>query len=354
MAAAEADNLSAVASPIDDDSKYGFQRPEMYQAALKGTVDGYDRHVFLCYKGPGAWPARVEDGADSLPKLFATAVKARKKDITVKTKVTVCGGGDGSGLEDGDVLVFPDMVIYRGLKESDVDGFVEDVIVRGETWSAGNKEEVTATYVFVCAHGSRDKRCGVCGPVLLDKLKEEIGTRGLSEQVITSPCSHIGGHKYAGNLIIYGPDPNGKVTGHWYGYVTPDDVPELLDSHIGKGEIIEKLWRGQMGVYEEGGKEDEKKLPNGKELKKEKKRKEEPTVVEKEAPSGCCQGANGVSCCRVESSEAKSKTDVNNKMFGKLSCWMGSLEQEDYLAAAAVIGALATVAVAYSFYRRSA
>lgn len=28
-----------------------------------------------------------------------------------------------------------------------------------------------------------------------------------------------------------------------YGYVTPDDVPELLDKHIGKGEIVERLWR---------------------------------------------------------------------------------------------------------------
>ncbi|CAM8999212.1 unnamed protein product [Rhodiola kirilowii] len=260
--------------------------------------------------------ARVEDEADSLPKVFAAAVKARRKDFLIKTKVTVCGGGDGSGLEDGDVLVFPDMVVYSGLKESDVEGFVEDVLVRGEPWSAGNKEEVTSTYVFVCARGSRDKRCGVCGPVLLEKLKEEIEARGLSEQVVTSPCSHIGGHRYAGNLIFYGTDPTGNVTGHWYGYVTPDDVAELLDTHIGKGEIIEKPWRGQMGTHE-GGQEVEQTLPNGKEKeKKEKKHKEEPKLIEKEAPSSCCQGVNGVSCCRDESPEVKSKT-VNNKVMAK-------------------------------------
>ncbi|KAJ0548229.1 putative thioredoxin-like ferredoxin, Thioredoxin-like superfamily [Helianthus annuus] len=33
-----------------------------------------------------------------------------------------------------------------------------------------------------------------------------------------------------------------------YGYVTPSDVPELLDNHIVKGEIIDRIWRGQMGV----------------------------------------------------------------------------------------------------------
>ncbi|KAL9659563.1 hypothetical protein QQ045_024370 [Rhodiola kirilowii] len=37
----------------------------------------------------------------------------------------------------------------RGLKESDVGGFVEDVTRRGELWSTGNKEEVAGTYMFV-------------------------------------------------------------------------------------------------------------------------------------------------------------------------------------------------------------
>ena len=28
-----------------------------------------------------------------------------------------------------------------------------------------------------------------------------------------------------------------------YGYVTPNDVPEFLDQHIAKGEVIQRLWR---------------------------------------------------------------------------------------------------------------
>lgn len=85
--ATEAENLSAVApsANTNDDSKYGFEREEMYKTALKGTVDAYDRHVFLAYKGPEAWPAKVESSKeDTLPKLFASAMKARKNDITVK------------------------------------------------------------------------------------------------------------------------------------------------------------------------------------------------------------------------------------------------------------------------------
>lgn len=30
---------------------------------------------------------------------------------------------------------------------------------------------------------------------------------------------------------------------HRYGYVAPEDVPQLLEQHIGKGEIVDWLWR---------------------------------------------------------------------------------------------------------------
>lgn len=103
----------------------------------------------------------------------------------------------------------------RDLKDSDVDGFVDDVLVSGKPWASGVQEVLTGSHVFVCAHGSRDKRCGVCGPVLIEKLKEGIQSRGLNDKVFVSACSHVGGHKYAGNLIIYSPNSEGKTMGHW-------------------------------------------------------------------------------------------------------------------------------------------
>ena len=88
-------------------------------------------------------------------------------------------------------------------------------MVNGKPWAAGVQDEITNSYIFVCAHGSRDARCGVCGPVLIEKLNEEIELRGLKDQVSVWACSHVGGHKYAGNLIIYSPGPDGKIMGHW-------------------------------------------------------------------------------------------------------------------------------------------
>ncbi|XP_047313820.1 altered inheritance of mitochondria protein 32 [Impatiens glandulifera] len=351
-----------MAEVTDDLTKFGFQRPEMYQTNLAGSVDPYDRHIFLCYKTYQSWPPRIETSdSDLLPKLLYGAFKARRKDILVQTRITICQGLEGTEFLDGDVLIFPEMIKYRGLEESNVDSFVEDVLVNGKPWTFGVQSVLTGSHVFVCAHTSRDKRCGVCGPALIEKFNEEIEFRTLKDQVFVSACSHVGGHKYAGNLIIFSPDSEGKITGHWYGYVAPSDVADLLDSHIAKGVVIERLLRGQMGVHvEEAKKEDGEVNSNGKELngqhekkkKKEKKKDQEEIIEEKENVSSCCQvSSNGISCCRDE--EKKEIENEKKKSFCNLSsCWTEKWEKSDVLATMAVFGAVATVAVAYSLYRR--
>lgn len=97
-----------------------------------------------------------------------------------------------------------------------------------------------------------------------------------------------------------------------------------------------------MGVppVEKADKAVEKSLPNGNDSKVNGK------DDEKENTGGCCQGANGFSCCRDESSGPK-KSTFNVNFFTKK--W----EQHEMFTAAAVVGAVATVAVAYSLYKRS-
>ncbi|KAM2143246.1 hypothetical protein ACFX1R_047066 [Malus domestica] len=326
-------------------------------------------HVFLCYKTPKAWPWRIE-GSESnpLPKFFASALKARKNDITFKTLLTVIEGREGTEFSDGDVLIFPQMIKYRGLKESDVDSFVDDVLVNHKPWASRVQESLTGSHVFVSAQCSREEWNRDSARVLIDKFKEEAELRGLTNQVFVTACYHTGGHN--GNLIIYSPGSDGSITGHWYGYITPADVLEMLDQHIGKGEIIQHPWRGQIGAScDEAEKINDPKLPNGGESKKiEEKPQENGNRIENnENFSGRCQGANsnGFTCCCKEVSLEQNSGSVEKKLketrescarkdaLGKLSSLIGNWEQSDVLAAAAVVGAVATVAVAYSFYRRS-
>ncbi|KAK9108207.1 hypothetical protein Syun_024218 [Stephania yunnanensis] len=323
-----------------DDVKYGFERPEMHSTSLAGTVDPYDRHVFLCFKSPESWPGRVEDPEyDPLPGRLAEFFNTHKDLIPLKTRLTICEGGEGTEFSDGDVLIFPDMVMYKGLTSDKVDEFGQNVLVKGEAWDAKSSEALIGSYVFVCAHGSRDRRCGVCGPALIEKFNGEIKSRGLGDSL----------------------DTEGKVNGHWFGYVSPDDVPGLLDEHIGKGVIFKKLWRGQMIASS-----NEINLPDDQKLQENSSGKNENDLsgtgkvdMQDAVTVSCCQGANGVSCCRdgnIESSTGsteKKQTDHSGLCGSGLATWMGKLEQTDVLAAAAVIGAVASVAVAYSYYKRS-
>lgn len=120
----------------------------------------------------------------------------------------------------------------------------------------------------------------------------------------------------------------------------------------------------------EGEKLNDLKLPNGEDTRKSKeKHQENGTQIQNknENFAGCCQGANGVSCCRdgsleqnsgIEEMKLKETTESSsgkkNALGSKLTSCIGNWEQSDVLAAVAVVGAVATVGVAaYSFYRRS-
>ncbi|KAK1318942.1 hypothetical protein QJS10_CPB04g01362 [Acorus calamus] len=271
------------------------------------------------------------------------------------------------------------MVKYVGVGVGDVADFVDQVMVRKEgKWFSGEPpEKLTGCHVFVCCHGSRDVRCGVCGPELVQRLKEEIVAEGMDDEVHVRACSHVGGHKYAGNLIIFGPCGGVAIAGHWYGYVTPDDVPVLVNEHIRKGKIVHRLWRGQMGlsveqqkkIFGESLQETKDSIDrNGKEGIENGGSVDKVTNPE----SGCCQGVDGFTCCRQMSVEEKVgpleiKTEVSDvaesgenkhevswkKGLKSISSWMEKFQNGETLAAIAVVGAVASVAMAYSLNRRS-
>lgn len=69
--------------------------------------------------------------------------------------------------------------------------------------------------IYVCTHGSRDCRCGELGEPLYESILKEVGKRDLSsgggggERVRVRRVSHIGGHKFAGNVLVYRRDGGG-------------------------------------------------------------------------------------------------------------------------------------------------
>lgn len=189
---------------------------------------------------------------------------------------------------------------------------------------------ISTPTILICSHNSRDSRCGILGPLLHQEFSQYINKRHTLRNKVTSDIvedsrdessavsfashpqfrpdaidpdheeqqpinigmiSHIGGHKWAGNVIIYippnyqinplkrkhrGADPKDKAAkepivhederlsesddkpfvsplagkGIWYGRVQPQHVEGIVEQTIGHGKIIKDLFRG--GINQNG------------------------------------------------------------------------------------------------------
>lgn len=123
-------------------------------------------------------------------------------------------------------------------------------------------QKVYETHVLICSHNSRDARCGVIGPILHKLFTSYLEYRGLLHpenpdislrgKVRVGNISHIGGHKFAGNVIIYMPPENNWSSGGkgiWYGRVEGQaDVERIVNETILQGRVIDELFRGGLGI----------------------------------------------------------------------------------------------------------
>lgn len=114
-------------------------------------------------------------------------------------------------------------------------------------------EPITKPSILICGHGGRDQRCGILGPILQTAFQSTLEREGISADV--GLISHIGGHKYAGNVIIYVPpsfsDNALRGSGIWYGRVGPEQVEGLVKETFTEGRVVVELLRG--GVTQDGG-----------------------------------------------------------------------------------------------------
>jgi (2Fe-2S) ferredoxin len=204
------------------------------ESSLADTVKPYASHFFAC-TGPAAWPARIEEG-DGLLGRMARDVRAAGENLPCPPKLTATDEPSrGSGL---DLLAFPIGVRYHDVDETSWPIVLDDAVNRRRGPSAIPHTRLEGTHVFVCTHGLRDDRCGRCGPAIVSALR--LACRDVElDDVSVRATSHVGGHKFAGNVLIY-PD------GVWYGHVRPEDASRIAIEHIRDRTVIAELLRGRM------------------------------------------------------------------------------------------------------------
>ncbi|KAF2168157.1 hypothetical protein M409DRAFT_65660 [Zasmidium cellare ATCC 36951] len=129
--------------------------------------------------------------------------------------------------------------------------------------------DVDEILILICGHGGRDDRCGKLGPLLREEFQEKLQRQNiplshspppLEAEVVDTAVegyvptarvgliSHIGGHKWAGNVIVYIPPSFERNSlagkGIWYGRVGPEHVEGIVQKTVLEGKVIKELFRG--------------------------------------------------------------------------------------------------------------
>ena len=182
------------------------------------------------------------------------------RDPFAPTLITNASFEREKGIQDGyaSAYVFPDGVYLPEipLRTDGIVGLIKNFLLpRGPTdtleWEHGSSK-VEETVILICSHYSRDSRCGLVSGPLKRQFEKEIEKKGLLIRdgvrgeggVRVGFTSHLSGHKFAGNVIVYLPGGLGV----WYGRVEPKHVTGILEETVIGGRIIRELCRGAIEV----------------------------------------------------------------------------------------------------------
>src|SRR5512142_1064711 len=94
-------------------------------------------------------------------------------------------------------------------------------------------------HVFVCENRRPDDDprgcCAAKGSeAIRDAFKAELHRRGLKKQIRANGCGCLDNCAEGPTVVVY---PEGV----WYGHVTVEDVPEIVESHLVNGRPVERL-----------------------------------------------------------------------------------------------------------------
>jgi hypothetical protein len=252
-----------------------------YKRQLYG-ISPYHDHI-LINTGTADWPSRIEN-EEKQPLARIIKSNIRKYHLShppnVDTTLLVTNSSLGEAASANRLKEASISIIRAGLHiklANDADSiaaFTADLLQYMEGDGGTNTslqtkyhaKRIEEVIILICGHANRDVRCGVMGPLLEKEFREKLEQRGYAvvnrldepgsparpdkKRVVVGLVSHLGGHAFAGNVIIYLPTAE-KFKGHplagrgvWYGRVEPSHVEGIVDKTVQEGTVIEELLRG--------------------------------------------------------------------------------------------------------------
>ncbi|KAF8169855.1 Sucrase/ferredoxin-like-domain-containing protein [Mycena galopus ATCC 62051] len=300
------------ANPCEDEhGDYPGRFTVDMETQMLGSVDPFRRQIFIS-TGKTDWDMEVTWTSGSLAAFVfrahrRTAVTRSTVNANLPRVPGLFNASDSSWIsilngshktiseepELETVLVFPDFMIVAGVPSSRegaellwntaLDPQIPRIV--GSTDNFSTWVIPYSVVITFCSHKRRDGRCGISAPKLELAFTNSLHQRGWTvdtqvEHIIDPPLekfsgttdekeahvmeslrelqtakkalilfnSHMGGHKYAGNCMIY--TPNGASV--WYGRITPHEVDSVVENTIKGGLVLPALLRGGLNLSKPG------------------------------------------------------------------------------------------------------
>ncbi|THV05512.1 hypothetical protein K435DRAFT_961259 [Dendrothele bispora CBS 962.96] len=285
----------------------GSVRPYHRQIIISTGKTDWDREVTDTSGSLAHYVQKAVDGAKHGTSAHDT--KPRRGSISSpgvfnsseSTKISILNGSHRSLSESSDletVLVFPDYKLITEVSRSSEgaqklwDTCLDPSIAReGSVVEKSPFNTWIIPYscvILLCSHKRRDNRCSIAAAKLGQAFTHELESRGWQvDTEIENPLhsmgmpleeyqgteeeqqenvlkqlqelatekkalivrnSHMGGHRYAGNCIIYTPQGSGV----WYGRVSTHEVESIVTNTLEQGLILPSLLRGGVNISRPG------------------------------------------------------------------------------------------------------
>ncbi|CAO3642577.1 unnamed protein product [Cunninghamella blakesleeana] len=234
-------------SPCEEHQQYPSYLDIKTDRNIASTVKPYERHILIA-TGKSDWPKHIEDDDETIAKALLSTRPGKSTMITNTSLITT----HSTDTNAQDLIILPENILVANVTSKNVDqlwSYLENnsslPSERKDVKEYGHlmiKPSPYSALILLCSHRKRDKRCGVTAPILAREFDHVLRNINDSENMEIVYVSHIGGHKIAGNVILY----TDKLKGIWYGLVKTCHVQAIVEQSIENGKIIQSIYRGCM------------------------------------------------------------------------------------------------------------
>ncbi|QPG94388.1 hypothetical protein C2857_005833 [Epichloe festucae Fl1] len=283
----------------------GFKIDE--KDVLYGQVKGWSTHV-LVGTGKTDWARDVADEKGSVMEAIGKADGPTNGRLMVSASNMATPSGTSDYSEPTTVLLLPAFTVVQNVDPRNVGILIREIVDKSPTNESplvplqqpslllpaslpgadpgapvlGTKACPHSAVILMCSQRTRDARCGQSAPLLRKELERHLRPLDLYRDmhderpggVAIYFISHVGGHKYSANVMVYrrpnafgqdddvsgdacGPPPDGRADSDdlpdvgaaqciWLARVRPEDCENLVRYTVLKGKVVkpERQLRG--------------------------------------------------------------------------------------------------------------